>query len=423
MVRKKSQPRPNLATRTLKLLHHSSIFSVISVAFFLLLFQANSVWISIGPFSLSVYATVLVAGLVSISLLTQVLQGRYIQSGLPWWRLNAPSARMLRIMWPLILLLLFSAARLAFKWRIEGAQNLLALTILVIGILALATETNSHKVKSFLSFYLYVSLAVSVVFVAFTVVGLQGFANRQYGMIMLVGLSIAVVWPTANRLLQVAPFFLTFSIALSQSRTTALVAIILLAAHIFLILEGKGKQWSRVLVSMGVAAGVAVLAFLSLSWLQAWLGRDLEERALLETSGRFAAWGEFLTLLTKPTEWLFGLGTGAAMQYGTAYIPYFPHPHNEYLRFLVDLGILGLVLLLLGAISLLIQLGRSWPQGEPVTKAALLVVISLGIVATTDGALYSSFVIIPATLVVGLGLASTLAPKSLSHEQSALRSP
>jgi O-antigen ligase len=96
------------------------------------------------------------------------------------------------------------------------------------------------------------------------------------------------------------------------------------------------------------------------------------------------------------------------MEYGTAEVPFFSHPHNEYLRFLVDLGILGVVLLIAGAVLLIIHFARSWSRAEPAGQAALLVIISLGIVATTDGPLYSSFVIIPATLVIGFGLASTL---------------
>jgi len=402
--------RPTVAQTGLNLAHRFSLIGVISIAFFLLVFQAQAVFIKVGPFSLSVYGTVLAAGLVLVSCTTQLLLGSCMRPRAIPWRLKAESLRVLKIMWPLILLLLFSLIWLALEWRIEGAQNLLALTILVVGILALANEIDSQKVKRFLSLYLYVSLVVSGVYVVFAVSGLPGFANRQFAMIMLVSLSIAAVWPASNRLLRVAPYFLTLSIILSQSRTAALVALVLLCIHIFWSTKGTWKLWSRITATLIAAAGILVLVLVVPPWIEAWanIALGIEERDLGGTSGRLTAWARFLSLLTRPSEWIFGLGTGAAMEYGTAEVPYFSHPHNEYLRFLVDLGILGVVLLILGALLLIIHFARSWSRAEPVGKASLLVIISLGIVATTDGPLYSSFVIIPATLVIGLGLASTL---------------
>jgi O-antigen ligase len=413
--------RPTVAQTGLNLVHRFSLIGVISIAFFLLVFQAQAVFIKVGPFSLSVYATVLAAGLVLVSCTTQLLLGSYIKPRAIPRRLKAESLRLLRILWPLILLLVFSSIWLALEWRIEGAQNLLALTILVVGILALANETDSQKVKRFLSLYLHVSLVVSGVYVVFTVSGLPGFANRQFAMIMLVSLSIAAVWPASNRLLRAAPYVFAFSIVLSQSRAAALVALVLLAIHLFWSTRGTWKLWSRITATLIAVGGVLVLALVAPPWIEAWTGIDwgIEYRDLSGTSGRFTAWARFLALLTRPSEWIFGLGTGAAMEYGTAEVPYFSHPHNEYLRFLVDLGILGVVLLIIGALLLIIHFTRSWSSAEPVGKAALLVIISLGIVATTDGPLYSSFVIIPATLVIGLGLASTLSTRWSPEKQRA----
>jgi len=410
MISEDSVSRPTLVITGMQLVSRLSLIGVICIAFFLLVFQAQAVFIELGPFSLSVYATVLAAGLVLMSYMAQLLLGSHFQSRKSPRRLKAESLRALVILWPLILLLVFSSIWLAAEWRIEGAQNLLALTILVVGILALATETDFEKVRRFLRLYLYVSLAVSGFYLVFTVSGLPGFANRQFAMIMLVSLSIAAVWPASNWLLRVAPYIFAFSIVLSQSRTAALVALVLLAIHVFWGMKGNWTLWSRVAAGLIAVGGVLVLAVVAPPWVEFWTGADLgiEDRDLSGTSGRFTAWARFLALLTRPSEWIFGLGTGAAMEYGTAEVPYFSHPHNEYLRFLVDLGILGVVLLILGALLLIIHFTRSWSSAEPVGKAALLVIVSLGIVATTDGPLYSSFVIIPATLVIGLGLASTL---------------
>ncbi len=413
--------RPTVVTIGLNLVHRSSVIGVISIAFFLLVFQAQAVFIKVGPFSLSVYATVLAAGLLSLSFFSQLLLGFFLQPGQPSWRPNKKAIGLLQTVWPLIILLFFSSVWLASEWRIEGAQNLLALTILVVGILALANETDFEKIKRFLTVYLYFSLAVSLIFFVFTISGLPGFANRQFAMILLVSLSVAAVWPPSNWLLRVTPYFLAFSIVLSQSRAAALVALVLLGIHILWSGAGTWKLWLRIAASLTAAVGIVVLAVLVPPWIESWTDTDLgvEDRDLTGTSGRFAAWGRFLALLTKPSEWIFGLGTGAAMEYGTAEVPYFSHPHNEYLRFLVDLGILGVVLLILGAILLMIRLLNSWSGTEPVGKAALLVIVSVGLVATTDGALYSSFVIIPATLVVGFGLASALTTGSLLSERPA----
>lgn len=397
----------------LKVLQGVSLYSrsgVIGIAFFLLVFQAQAVFLSIGPYSLSVYATI-AAALLSLAggtagLLSPFFDESQAQEKPGFKRLGPRFATL----WPLLALLLYASAWLVWEWRLEGAQNLLALIILTAGILGFSFETSGIRSDKVLTAFLYVGLAVSAVFIVFAFFGLGGFANRQFAMIVLIPLSIAVVWPAQNWLIRISPFVFSFAILFSQSRTASFIAVILLAIHVWLNTKKSPKLiWGSV-AAVATAATVGIVAFFGPAWVEnlAEVDTGVEDRELLGTSGRLTAWAKFLALLDSPTKWVFGIGTGGAMQFGTAEVRQFSHPHNEYLRYLVDVGIIGLLLLLLGAALLLVTFGKEWKNQEPKTRASFLLVVALGLMATTDGPLYSSFVIVPSAIVIGFGLAQVV---------------
>lgn len=409
----------------LRAIAFSSRSGVIGIAFFLLVFQAQAVFLSVGPYSLSVYATIGAAALslvgVAASVMSTFLVGRQAREK-PGSRALGPRFAAL---WPLLALLLYATAWLVWEWRLEGAQNLLALIILTAGILSFSFESSGVRSDKVLVAFIYVGLAVSAAFIVFAFLGLGGFANRQFAMIMLIPLSIAVVWPAKNWLIRISPFVFSFAILFSQSRTASFIAVILLSLHVWLSTKKPPKLiWGSV-AAIATAAIVGTVAFFGPALAEnfGWVETGVEDRELLGTSGRLTAWVKFLALLDSPAKWAFGIGTGGAMQYGAAEVMWFAHPHNEYLRYLVDVGIIGLLLLLLGAALLLVTFGKEWKTQEPKTRASFLLIVALGLMASTDGPLYSSFVIIPSAIVIGLGLAQVVRsphPSSRAANRSGL---
>ena len=386
------------------------LLGTVLVAFFLVIFQAPAVFLKVGQFSLSVYATITAATLLVASSGLQIAAVLFASK--ISFSHNSPRDlfQRLRVLSPLILLTFFAAIWLLAMWRLEGAQNLLALIILVFGIFAFSLQGSSRRQETVVCLFLWVSGVVSVVFVIFTVFELPGFANRQFAMIMLIPLSIAAVRKEKNWFDLVSPFLFSFAILLSQSRTAAVIAVILVAVHVFLSTRKTPKKFWGPFFAASAAITLMVLAFFGPRILESFIGIEtgVEDRELLGTSGRLRAWTEFLSLLDHPFAWFIGIGTGGSMRYGAESIAFFPHPHNEYLRFLVDLGIVGLLLLIAGSLALLIVFGRDWKHDRPLTRAGFLLIFALGLMSTTDGPLYSSFVIVPSAMILGFGLGEAL---------------
>ena len=385
--------------------HKISLYFLLAIGAFLIVFQAQAVFIRVGPFSLSVYATALSALVITVGLVPTLF------SSLVGFRIEGHPARdkalhLLVVLSPLGALLLYSAARLASEWRLEGAQNVLALFILVGGIALFALRPDKHDYSHIAQGLIYLSMVVATIFIVFTIANIPGFANRQFAMIMLVPLAVAVTIPPSDWVLRLSPFLFVFAISISQSRTATAIAIAMLFYLVVNHLRTRHSRLERGLVASGfVVAAIAPLMIFALR-LNSWAieNPDVASRGRLSSSGRWRAWGEFVNLLEGPLDWAVGLGTGKAMQYGADNIPFFPHPHNEYLRFLVDTGILGVGLLAVGAIVLLVELGKKWNEGSYLQRSSFILILALGLMSSTDGALYSSFVVVPAAIVIGLGL-------------------
>jgi hypothetical protein len=383
-----------------------SVGAIVVIAFSLTVMQAQAVFLKIGPLSVSVYLTVLSAFLVAFAVVVTLLHHR-LRLGSFSSVFSEPRLRfVLQGLTPLLALLGLSAVRLGIEWRVEGAQNLLALLILVGGIALVAGLPSESMSDLVARWFVYLSGVLAVVFVVVTAAGLPGFANRQFAMIMLVGLSVAASIPPRNLALRWAPYAIAFSILFSGSRTASVVAIAIVS---FCLWQRIHHKWSRI-VSLVASASAALLVFALAYALLPWIfdiagdPSPVEQRELFDSSGRLTVWPIFIGLLEKPADWVWGFGTGKAMEFGSSNFLWWAHPHNEYIRFLVDLGLVGLGLLLAGAVVLLVFLSRNHAARDPHALAAIILVFSLGAMATTDGPLYSSFVVVPAAVFIGLGL-------------------
>ena len=378
------------------------------IAIALMVLQAQAVFVNIGGLSLSVYALVAVSGLLAVSaaarLIPALLGNQSIGS-------RRAALRALGTMSPLVILSSYATLRLALEWRLEGAQNLLALYVLTLGPLVFWLSRSWPTPEQLLRMMSWVTGITAIVYIIFRLAELPGFADRQFAMVALVGLATSVGLTPRGFLEKLIPYIVLIGITASGSRTASVIALVLFST---LALRYAGSALGKVLyvfALLGVGVGVAALSFVILGF----ISERVEEsgvsgtvaEVILNSNGRFGAWAEFLNLLTSPSDWFFGRGTGAAMEFGTANLAFFSHPHNEYIRYLVDLGIVGLLLLAAGCISMLIVLLKDQGFSKDAPRAATLVIIALAGMSLTDGPLYSSFVIIPAALVVGAGLRST----------------
>jgi len=383
-----------------------STHAFLGIAVILFILQAQAVFIKIQGNSLSVYALVLGVVFLFFALLGQmvILFSRVNTSS---DTLAAPFRGML-VLSPLIALAVFATVWLVVEWRIEGAQNLLALYVLVIGSFIFGFADVRVQEQTVMTLLSALTTIVSLVFVAFRFLNIEYFADRQFAMIALVGLAAAVAIPRNNWVTRANPYLIFLAVVVSGSRTATLLALVML---LFIHSKSGASVWVQIgrRIFTLVASGVAIaLTYLTRNLLTV---REVERGAegtaseiLTNSNGRFSAWAEFIGLLKSPTDWIVGIGTGGAMEFGTANLPFFSHPHNEYIRYLVDLGIIGLLLLAVGSIILLVTLLKDRGLQYAAPKAGFLVMMALAGMSLTDGPLYSSFVVIPAIVVVGLGL-------------------
>jgi len=361
--------------------------------------ESNIVYWRIGPFSVSAYLT----------LVTPFILLGYI--ALLAIRQKKALISVLRDTAPLVFLLFFAASWLVVNFRLEGVQNVLALSVLILGTIAFALGPEKLIRNTVEVIMPMAGTLAGVLFIATQVIdtetrfGIEFFSPRQFAMVAVVTLTTAVSTPRRGWIFAVAPYVIFASVIFSASRTTAAVATLLLLVLIFRTGKTFAARLRQLAIVGTVAAAVLAAAALAV--------RDVQERlttggagqtVITSDSGRFEAWMKFLSLPTTPLEWIFGLGSGASAEFGQRQILHFPQTLNEYLRFLIDNGALGLVALLVGILWLLSRLPLWGVSATPATLAGGLVVVALALVAVTDGAFYSYFVVLPASVVIGNGL-------------------
>jgi hypothetical protein len=170
--------------------------------------------------------------------------------------------------------------------------------------------------------------------------------------------------------------------------------------------KANHSSWKDLAAKLSFIAGIAAV-FTAVAALSV---RDVFERiggggfqqtGILSDSGRFYSWSRFLDLPETAKDWLLGLGPGASAEFGQRELYAFAQTLNEYLRFLVDQGVVGLLLFIVGLALLII---RAKPfvriQNAP-SNAAGLTIVALTLVSITDGAFYSYFVVLPASILIG----------------------
>jgi len=212
-------------------------------------------------------------------------------------------------------------------------------------------------------------------------------------------------WPVAWTI------FVAFVVGLGLSRTA--LVIIALLIPLCLIYRGNFK---------GISAG-AIILFLGGSSFAALLfsyqplyDRFFKEDASLKVggvsingSGRAHIWA--LLLNTIHDDWPFGKGVSASEDIINKYLPNIGQPHNDYLRFFYDEGVLGLSLWLIFVTGFtartMSNLRRSIRNQTPdyvQHLAALLALTAVSLSMLTDNSYCYAFVMFPLAIVMGSSL-------------------
>lgn len=373
----------------------------------LLLIESNIVYLQIGPFSLAAYLT-LVTPFYLLALISLLLISHRRAKGGSF----ANNPRSLRgdliPITPFIVLLLLGLVSLGFSWRIEGLQNLLALAVFVTGVLASALVREDWVRFVAERAFPLTGLTSAVLFIITQIVdtetrfGIEFFSPRQYGMVALVALAAALATSRTGVLYKLAPYVIFASLIFSASRTVVAVGLIIFLISAYQRSSGWREAGAKIAILLGfgvIFSAIGIFAVRDVA--ERISGGGAEQTDILSDSGRFNAWAQFLSLPQSGVDWFVGLGSGASAEFGQRELLYFPQTLNEYLRFLLDQGILGLVLFVLGLMFLAYR-AKPWLRTKDGSlEGAGLIVIALALVSFTDGAFYSYFVVLPASVLIG----------------------
>ena len=374
----------------------------VGLTLFIILVESNIVYWTVGGFSVSAYLTLITPFLFVLFVASQTFKN----PGLGIYLL-------LRLA-PFLALGVMGLLSLGLNFRLEGLQNVLAFAVFTLGIAAFALAPGDIVQRAVQVWVPTFAAFAAIAFIATQVIdtetrfGVEFFSPRQYAMVAVISLAAAVSAPPINRLIQISPYLIVASIIFSASRTTAAIGVLILMTLIVQGNPGIGtrlKKLGTILFFLVVSGAIAVLTSRDVQE-RVISGGGAEQTAILSDSGRFQAWLEFLTMPNTAVDWIFGLGSGASAEYGQREIPFFPQTLNEYLRFLIDNGAIGLGVFVLGILWLLMKLPLWGKLSNHSSKAAGLAVVGLALISLTDGAFYSYFVVLPASLLVGNGLRS-----------------
>ena len=335
---------------------------------------------------------------------------------------KAPKFVLSRVM-PLILFITLGGVSLIwYQPTVPGFQLLMSLVafvglVLLSGTLCYYDPSISWKIgraivaATWLAALLYAGSLLVGGFEATEILSPRGFS-----LMVLVGLS----WHLANWRYEgrsgIGPAVgLVSLVVLSLSRLAFGISMVqmMLARVKFASVFGLAR-WA---VLIGAVTSVAYLLFWNF---QPFQDRFLEGdvRVLVGTlgvnvSGRVNLWqAGFDSFISSP--WI-GNGAGSATAVMESQFYHIRHPHNDYLRILNDLGVVGLALWLWGYGNLMRASWRAWRAAERsgaaearVHLAALLGLSAVAMGMTTDNVMTYIFVMAPLGCLVGASLGRSI---------------
>jgi hypothetical protein len=394
--------------------------------------------VSVGPLAISAYLTVVMTVFLVAGLLIQISFQRFQQ---PAWQRGFRSNCFWMALAPICFFLSWAAFSLILSPSIPGAQNVMTMAIFVLGIIFVALNFPLIWIGRYWSAIAYATLAHSLFALASNLFVWQIIDNRAFAMTAVVGLAAMVPLRATNVVLRFAPYIVFVSILISASRTSTFAALCIIGWIV--LRDAKPVKLAVVrgaLTYLG-ALVVTVLTYVFYAPASARLEAgdrgvvfpkfgssivpnsgseivsnssgandsavDIAGPLVLNTNGRIDAWTELVRTVNSPVDWLFGQGSGASALYTRDHMSAFTQSLNEYLRIMVDNGVVGLLVFLAGIIFLIIGLWRNGGYKSLLNQAGLLVIFVTMIASATDGQLIYPFTVIPAAFVIGLAFRSS----------------
>jgi len=387
---------------------------VVVGAFWLVVFGAPRL-VSLGPISLSGCITLVVATL-TLFMLPAYGANTAMRRRAGWT--EPASARIPWAMWGFLFYVSVSFVITTLDGAIDinSIQNA-CVYLSFVGAIAFAAAAKSSAVvdrgwelmRALATYSAYLMLAMSVL-------DLNFFNKRAVALVALVVL--AVVTPGAPRdiWMKLAPFVAVAAVLLSLSRTSTVIGIVFL---IFIVLRGKRGRGRRASKSLFMLVPAAMSIYLLIVYYAPFRDRFLVGdnawqigNLAISTQGRVAFWK--LLLSNSSHDWLLGQGLGSSGRILAEQLPYrgwddiIAHPHNDYLRFYFEFGIVGLALFVVGYLALIWRIFRSARKTDhPLHWAAAIALLAVGLSAVTDNPFVYPFVMLPLGSLAGLSLALT----------------
>ena len=364
--------------------------------------------VSLGPVSVSGAATLL-AGVGTVVLAPMLLlHGRGRSAPRSWTLLIPPGPRRSVVPTALVLFCVVAvvgALRAASQSGVQQASVYVGFAgAIAVGALYSEADTGRRLFDLMGS----VMCVVGVLAVPVFLLGLPVWGARSYALAATVAVAALVPYRSDRLLVRLAPYALTAGIAASLSRTALAIAVLLLA---FAVLRSRhGMRGFRVVLALVALAVLGVVAFLAIPSLRdRFLGGDNSvtvDGVAFNTSGRTQIWSVVVQdALTAP--W-FGHGAGTASDLLAARYTDIAQPHDDYLRFWHDFGLLGLALFLIGYGALItgaVQRARGAGRADRgVHWGAALALLAVAAAAVTDNPVIYPFVMLPLGVIVGVSV-------------------
>lgn len=334
--------------------------------------------------------------------------------------------RVLILSLPLLLYLAWLIMRSIFAPPgLEGAQNalvyfLFAATLLLTGTLAAHFPARMlHLFERALAILTITAFLVIVAnFIAFGWPrGNWWVGARSAALIGLVALNWALVrWAEGDR--HAFPGMLAWLvlIVMTTSRTASFIALVSIACiGLVLLRTNRGKALITLAVVVVAVLGFGLLLALSPVYRTRMLAGDASlyiGDVAINANGRIEYWATTVDAIRHHP--IVGAGAGSSQEMISASFlnsDNVVHPHNDYLRVWHDLGLVGLLLLLLGPALWLPRLARSGYRrllyGDSISAPVLLAsltLLQLLLAMFTDNILIYPFFMGAAGTIVGLAL-------------------
>jgi O-antigen ligase len=360
--------------------------------------------ISAGVVSLSGIITILVAVGVTVTLVGQAKR----------------ACEGLLQVWPLSCLVLYSILQCFWhRPSIQGLQNISVLWSFVGLTVLVCMDQSGVMSESRLRRMLIWAAAIAATFytasLSYGGIGTDSFIGaRSFGLYALLGLGFLLGdWREDSRASLWLALCLALLIALSLSR-----AALAVGALLFPLARMRSFSFAEIrrvfLVGVIVASGFFVIVTSTGALGSRFLGdysvtEFFSGDASLDASGRVAIWAvSWNSLWDSP--W-FGKGPGAANDLVDAVFEGISHPHNEYLRFAIDGGLLGLSLFLVGGIQLLIFTRRAYSRSQDTSSSGFhlgtfLALSAVLLTMITDNTASYFYVMAPLGICVGRSLST-----------------